>query len=213
MHVAIIMDGNGRWAHTHRLPRSAGYHAGAAAVRRVTEAAPALGIEVLTLYAFSADDWRRPRPHARARMRALSGYLGTELAAWIRQGVRVEVLGLRERLPARVRAAIELAERRTAAGTMLRLRLALDDSALDAIVLAAQHVAHGTALARGRPAPDIDLLIRTGGGQRLGDFLLWGSARARLYFTELAWPDFDRGALLAALASCGSGQRKATELL
>jgi undecaprenyl diphosphate synthase len=214
-HVAIIMDGNGRWARARGLPRSAGHRAGAAAVRRVVEAAPSHGIGVLTLYAFSSDNWKRPGPEVRALLRLLESYLRSELATCVEQGVRIEVLGRRDRLPARVRDAIGAAERTTAAGRVLRLRLAIDYSSRDAIVRAAAHAPGNRAeLARRleqaavEAVPDVDLLIRTGGEQRLSDFLLWESAYAELYFTEVAWPDFDAAALAAAVAELGRRQRR-----
>jgi undecaprenyl diphosphate synthase len=215
MHVAVIMDGNGRWAQARGLPRSAGHRAGAAAVRRVVEAAPSQGIGVLTLYAFSADNWKRPGPEVRTLLRLLESYLRTELESCVEQGVRVEVPGRRDRLPARVRDAIAAAERTTAAGTVLRLRPAIDYSSRDAIVRAAAHGPRSRAeLARqlepasDRPVPDVDLLIRTGGEQRLSDFMLWESAYAELYFTDVAWPDFDGKALAAAIAEFGRRQRR-----
>ena len=215
MHVAIIMDGNGRWAQARGLPRVAGHRAGVTAVRRVVEAAPSHGIGLLTLYAFSSDNWKRPGPEVHALMRLLETYLRTEVAACIEQGVRIEVLGRRDRLPPRVHDAIVAAECATAGGTVLRLRLAVDYSSRDAILAAASHApADRSELARrlvtswDGPAPDVDLLIRTGGEQRLSDFLLWESAYAELYFTPVAWPDFDGGALKAALAEFGRRQRR-----
>lgn len=215
MHVAIIMDGNGRWALGRGLPRTAGHAAGVSAVRRVVEAAPPQGIGVLTLYAFSSDNWKRPGPEVRALLRLLERYLRTELASCVEQGVRVEVLGRRDRLPGRVREAIAAAERATAAGTVLRLRIAIDYSSRDAIVRAAaqaprsrEELARHLEPCSDRPVPDVDLLIRTGGEQRLSDFLLWESAYAELYFTELAWPDFDAGALATAVAEFGRRQRR-----
>jgi undecaprenyl diphosphate synthase len=215
MHVAVIMDGNGRWAEARGLPRPAGHAAGVAAVRRVVEAAPAQGIGVLTLYAFSSDNWKRPGPEVAALLRLLEAYLREELAACVEKGVRVEVLGRRDRLPERVQRAIAEAERATAGGGVLRLRLAIDYSSRDALVQAAAHGPQSReALARAlqpgaeRPAPDVDLLIRTGGEQRLSDFLLWESAYAELYFTPLAWPDFDARALAAAVAEFGRRQRR-----
>jgi undecaprenyl diphosphate synthase len=214
-HVAIIMDGNGRWARGRGLPRGAGHGAGATAVRRVVEAAPSQGIGVLTLYAFSSDNWKRPGPEVRALLRLLESYLRTELATCVEQGVRIEVLGRRDRLPARVREAIVAAESTTAAGAVLRLRLAIDYSSRDAIVRAAAHAPGSRAELSRRleqasvdPVPDVDLLIRTGGEQRLSDFLLWESAYAELYFTEVAWPDFDAAALAAAVAELGRRQRR-----
>jgi undecaprenyl diphosphate synthase len=215
LHVAIIMDGNGRWARARGLPRSAGHRAGATAVRRVVEAAPSRGIGVLTLYAFSSDNWKRPGPEVRALMRLLESYLRAEAATCVEQGVRVEVVGRRDRLPGRVVEAIEAAEGMTAAGTVLRLRLAIDYSSRDAIVRAAAHgprsrseLAGLLAPASEGPVPDVDLLIRTGGEQRLSDFLLWESAYAELYFTAVAWPDFDEAALAAAMTEFGRRQRR-----
>jgi undecaprenyl diphosphate synthase len=215
LHVAIIMDGNGRWAQARGLPRSAGHRAGAGAVRRTVEAAPSQGIGVLTLYAFSSDNWKRPGPEVSALMRLLESYLRREIALCVEQGVRLEVVGRRDRLPARVLAAIDAAERATAAGTVLRLRLAIDYSSRDTIVGAAAHAprsreafARYLAPAPDRIAPDVDLLIRTGGEQRLSDFLLWESAYAELYFTDLPWPDFDAAALSAAVAEFGRRQRR-----
>jgi undecaprenyl diphosphate synthase len=215
LHVAIIMDGNGRWAQARGLPRSAGHRVGASAVRRVVEAAPSQGVGVLTLYAFSSDNWKRPRPEVHVLMRLLESYLRTELASCVEQGVRIEVLGRRDRLPARVGDAIATAERATAEGTVLRLRLAIDYSSRAALVRAAAHGPRTVAeFARQlEPAvaggvPDVDLLIRTGGEQRLSDFLLWESAYAELYFTDTAWPDFDGAALAAAVAEFGRRQRR-----
>lgn len=215
LHVAIIMDGNGRWAQNRGLPRSAGHRAGATAVRRVVETAPQQGVEVLTLYAFSSDNWKRPAPEVHALLRLLENYLRRELDSCVENGVSVEVLGRRDRLPARVREAIEAAERSTAAGRALRLRLAIDYSSREAIMRAAAHgPCNREELARGlepiaeRRVPDVDLLIRTGGEQRLSDFLLWESAYAELYFTDVAWPDFDGGSLAAAVEEFSRRQRR-----
>ena len=213
MHVAIIMDGNGRWAEARGLPRTSGHRAGATAVRRVVEAAPSQGIGVLTLYAFSSDNWKRPRPEVGALMRLLERFLRTETAACVEQGVRLAAIGRRDRLPARVQEAIAAAERATADGSVLLLRLAIDYSSRDAIVRAAAHAPRNRGeLARyldsDEPVPDVDLLIRTGGEQRLSDFLLWESAYAELYFTDVAWPDFDGAALAAAVAEFGRRQRR-----
>ncbi|HEX8172514.1 MAG TPA: di-trans,poly-cis-decaprenylcistransferase [Thermoanaerobaculia bacterium] len=212
IHAAIIMDGNGRWAEARGLARTEGHRAGAAAVRRVVEAAPRLGIAVLTLYAFSSDNWKRPRVEVGALMRLLESFLRTEAASCVEQGVRVEVLGRRDRLPPRVQDAIAAAERATAGGTLLRLRLAVDYSSRDAIVrAAAQAPRNREELARAlhaHPAPDVDLLIRTGGEQRLSDFLLWESAYAELYFTDRAWPDFDGADLAAAVAELRRRERR-----
>ena len=196
MHTAIIMDGNGRWARARGLPRTAGHRAGATAVRRVIEAAPSFGIDALTLYAVSADNWQRPRGEVQSLMRLLRVYLRDETARCIEQGVRLEVIGRRDRLSPALRAAIADAEHATSGGRTLDLRLAIDYSARDSI-------------SRGDAAlPDVDLLIRTGGEQRLSDFLLRECAYAELYFTSCMWPDFDEAALSAAIAEFGRRQRR-----
>jgi undecaprenyl diphosphate synthase len=195
-HTAVIMDGNGRWANARGMPRTEGHRAGAAAVRRTIEAAPSLGIRALTLYAFSADNWQRPRPEVQSLLRLLQAYLRDETGRCIEQGVRLEVIGRRDRLPAALRLAITAAERATSGGRTLDLRLAIDYSSRASI-------AAGEA-----PLPDVDLLIRTGGEQRLSDFLLRECAYAELYFTSCAWPDFDGDALSAAIAEYGRRQRR-----
>ena len=196
IHTAIIMDGNGRWAQARGLPRSAGHRAGATAVRRVIEAAPSLGIGALTLYAFSADNWQRPRAEVQALMRLLRTYLRVETSRCVAQGVRLMVIGRRDRLPSQLQVAIASAEHATSGGRTLDLRLAIDYSSREAI-------ARGDA-----PLPDVDLLIRTGGDQRLSDFLLRECAYAELYFTPCAWPDFDGAALAAAVAEFARRQRR-----
>ena len=214
LHVAIIMDGNGRWAQARGLPRSVGHRAGASAVRRVIEAAPAQGIDTLTLYAFSSDNWKRPAPEVHVLMRLFERHLRTEAARCVANGVRLQVIGRRDRLSARIRSAIDAAEQATAGGTVLRLRLAIDYSARDAIVQAAARAprdrAELSAFMNGgaEPAPDVDLLIRTGGEQRLSDFLLWECAYAELYFTPVAWPDFGADSLAEAVAEFGRRQRR-----
>lgn len=205
------MDGNGRWAQARGTPRTAGHRAGATAVRRVIEGAPALGIRVLTLYAFSSDNWKRPRLEVAALMRLFEQYLRTEAASCVEQGLRIDVIGRRDRLPLRVQRAIDDAEHTTAAGTTLHLRLAVDYSSRDALVRAAATAPRTRdELARalqGDAVPDVDLLIRTGGEQRLSDFLLWESAYAELYFTPLPWPEFGRDALADAVAEFARRQR------
>ncbi len=201
MHVAIIMDGNGRWANARGLPRVAGHRVGVEAVRRAVETAPGLGIKVLTLYAFSADNWRRPPREVSALMRLLGHYLAQETTRCIANGVRLEAIGRRDRLPSSVVRMIEEAESRTAAGTKLRLRLAIDYSARQAIVEAASQ-SQGAGLDEWSKhlGPDVDLLIRTSGEQRLSDFLLWESAYAEIVFTERMWPEFGPDDLAGAVA-------------
>ncbi len=195
LHVAIVMDGNGRWAVRRGLPRVAGHRTGAEAVRRTVEAAPDLGIAALTLYAFSADNWKRPPAEVAALMRLLARYLRTETPRLVENGVRLEVVGRRDRLPSPLVAAIAAAERATAPGTRLRLRLAVDYSSR-------------WAIGAGALLPDVDLLIRSGGEQRLSDFLLWECAYAELYFTATMWPDFDGAELAAAVAEFHARERR-----
>jgi undecaprenyl diphosphate synthase len=192
LHVAIIMDGNGRWALGRGLPRVAGHRAGAAAVRRVVEAAPNLGIHTLTLYAFSEDNWSRPPREVTALMKLLGRYLMEETERCVKNGVRLEAIGRRDRLPAPLVALLEESERKTARCRRLHLRLALDYSSRRKIL--------ETALRMGSTAteetfsealgPDVDLLIRTSGEQRLSDFLLWECAYAEMVFTPRMWPVF-----------------------
>jgi len=214
-HVGIIMDGNGRWAEQRRWPRVAGHPAGAASVRRVVEASPGLGIGTLTLYAFSADNWRRPRDEVRRLMALLREYLRDEVARCVQNGVRVTAIGRRDRLPPSVLAALMQAEAATAQGRRLHLRLALDYSARDAIVAAAcsdhppQTREDFARRVAGDGAPtDLDLLIRTGGEQRLSDFLLWECAYAELWFTPVCWPDFGPEHLSEAIRDFGDRERR-----
>ncbi len=201
MHVAIIMDGNGRWANARGLPRVAGHRVGVEAVRRAVEAAPGLGIKVLTLYAFSADNWRRPPREVSALMRLLGHYLTQETTRCIANGVRLEAIGRRDRLPASVVRMIEEAERKTAAGSKLRLRLAIDYSARRAIQEVASQVRGESPEEWSKLlGPDVDLLIRTSGEQRLSDFLLWESAYAEIVFTQRMWPEFGPDDLAGAVA-------------
>jgi undecaprenyl diphosphate synthase len=200
LHIGIIMDGNGRWALARGLPRVAGHRAGVEAVSRVVEAAPAAGGGILTLFAFSSDNWRRPREEVEALMRLLADYLQRETGRSIEQGVRLEVIGRRDRLDAGLRAAIERAEAATASGTRLRLRIAVDYSGRDAILAAARRVANlSRESLEDALGPPVDLLIRTGGERRLSDFLLWECAYAELIFSRRMWPDFAAEDLLGAV--------------
>jgi undecaprenyl diphosphate synthase len=208
LHTAIIMDGNGRWAEARGLPRIAGHRAGAESVRRVTEAAPDLGIRVLTLYAFSSDNWRRPEAEVAALMDLLIAHLEQETPTCIENGVRVRVIGRRDRLPREVRDAIVCAERNTACGRLLDLRIAIDYSARDAILAAASRADPTREAFSAALGPEVDLLIRTGGEQRLSDFLLWECAYAELYFTGAMWPDFGRDELARAVAEFHSRERR-----
>lgn len=219
-HVGIILDGNGRWAAARGLPRTAGHGAGVEAVRRAVTAAPGLGIGTLTLFAFSSDNWQRSPGEVRPLLQLVENYLREETVGWATTGVRVTVIGRRDRLPVALRAAIQIAESETAMGRRLHLRLAVDYSARDAILRAACRMYTATEITReafarllvgvnpeGHPAPDVDLVIRTGGEQRLSDFLLWECAYAELCFTKKVWPDFTAADLEAAMEEFQSRQR------
>jgi undecaprenyl diphosphate synthase len=216
IHAAIIMDGNGRWAAARGLPRIAGHRAGADAVRRTIEAAPSLGISILTLYAFSADNWRRPPREVGALMKLLGRYLIQERDRCIANGVRLQAIGRRDRLPQPLLNLIEQTERATAGGRKLHLRLAIDYSSRQAILdaaLAAYKTAHEaheiTAETLGRAiGPDVDVLIRTSGEQRLSDFLLWECAYAEMVFTPRMWPDFSAKDLADAVEEFRSRDRR-----
>ena len=194
------MDGNGRWATARGLPRTAGHRAGADAVRRVVERAPSLGVETLTLFAFSSDNWKRPTREVTTLMRLFHRYLASEAAALQENGVRLSVVGRRDRLAPSLVRQIVAAERLTADGRRLHLRLAVDYSARDAIK---RSVREPSSL-----GPDVDLLIRTGGERRLSDFLLWECAYAELHFIDKRWPHFDATDLEQALADFHGRQRR-----
>ncbi len=203
------MDGNGRWATARGLPRILGHRAGVEAARRVVEAAPDAGVGILTLFAFSSDNWRRPAAEVAALMRLMSSYLENETPRCVAQGVRLEVIGRRDRLCPDLCAAIVRAEAATAGGDRLWLRMAVDYSGRDAILAAARGLRElsreALELAMG---PAVDLLIRTGGERRLSDFLLWESAYAELVFTRTMWPDFAGPDLVAAVREFhGRGRR------
>ena len=230
-HLAIIMDGNGRWAERRGLERAAGHRAGAAAVRRVVEAAARAGIGWLTLYAFSTENWRRPPAEIQSLWELLRQFLLAEEANLRRQHIRLTAIGRRDRLPRAARIVLEWVERRTAAADGLHLRLALDYGAQWAIAEAARRAAQAVldgnlrpeaitpesfaqllasacgAPDAGVPAPPPDLLIRTGGEQRLSNFLLWECAYAELWFTPVLWPDFDAATLDQALCDFHQRQR------
>jgi undecaprenyl diphosphate synthase len=205
VHVAVIMDGNGRWAEARGLPRLAGHHAGAGAVRRTVEAAVSLGVGALTLYAFSSDNWKRPGAEVEGLMQLFESYLVAEMPKCIENGIRLEVIGRRDRLNPALVATIQEVERRTAGGKSLHLRIAVDYSARESIVRAASHPNTEANLAL---LPNVDLLIRTGGERRLSDFLLWESAYAELVFTSRMWPDFAREDLEAALSEFTRRERR-----
>jgi undecaprenyl diphosphate synthase len=221
LHVAIIMDGNGRWAQRRGKPRVEGHRAGARAVRRSIEAAPALGIGTLTLYAFSTENWKRPQHEVNALMTLFRRHLASETPQCVEKGIRLKVVGRRDRLDTALVAAIEQAERATAAGSRLRLRIAVDYSAQDAVLRAvtkvrasrlrrreelAQAIAEAIYDAPG--TPQVDLLIRTGAELRLSDLLGWDSGYAELIFSEKMWPDFDGEDLRAAVEEFWGRERR-----
>ncbi len=218
VHLAIIMDGNGRWATRRGLPRGAGHQVGAKAVRRVIEAAPDLGIGTLTLFAFSTDNWQRPAPEVEMLMALLRRHLRAEVPRLVEAGVRLKVIGRRDRLPAGLAGEIHAAEAASTGGRRLLLRLAIDYSSRRAMAEAAAQCvgvandadAFERAIADhfAAEAPPVDLLIRTGGEQRLSDFLLWENAYAEFCFTPTFWPDFDRADLQAALADFHRRERR-----
>ena len=220
-HVAINMDGNGRWALQRGRPREEGHVVGAGAVRRTVEAAPRLGITTLTLYAFSSDNWRRPHGEVDNLMRLFHAYLDSECDHLAECGVRFSVIGRRDRISDALRRRIAHVEASTREATVLHLRVAIDYSAREALLAAAGRVAAGVAPSRedferamfeSLHAPsgtrDVDLLIRTGGEQRLSDFLLWESAYAELFFTDVLWPDFTEADLAAAVQSFAARDRR-----
>jgi undecaprenyl diphosphate synthase len=209
LHTAIIMDGNGRWALARGLPRAAGHRAGVETVSRIVEAAPELGIGVLTLFAFSSDNWRRPSPEVDALMALLWIYLAKETPRCVENGIRMEIIGRRDRLEESLRRAIQRTEAATAHGRRLRLRMAVDYSAREAILAAAQET---TPLSReslsGALGPPVDLLIRTGGEQRLSDFLLWECAYAEFVFSRRMWPEYGADDLASAVREFRGRQRR-----
>jgi undecaprenyl diphosphate synthase len=225
MHVAIVMDGNGRWARAQGQPRLFGHREGANAVRRAVEAARREGIEVLTLFAFSGDNWKRPEEEVRGLMNLFRSFLLQEMVRCAESGVRLTVIGRRDRLSPPLLKAVEEAEFFTADGNGMLLRIAVDYSSRDAILRAARawgqfdggadsnmresfSLLMQAAMHSAIPAPDVDLLIRTGGELRLSDFMLWECAYAELVFTQKMWPEFAAEDLQSALGEFRSRQRR-----
>ncbi|MFQ5679457.1 MAG: isoprenyl transferase [Gemmatimonadota bacterium] len=214
-HVAVIMDGNGRWASDRGLPRWEGHRAGMQAVREVIEGSVQAGIQHLTLYAFSRENWERPQVEVEALMELLHEYVEREKEELCEAGVRVQVFGELDRLPPSVREAIDQLEHATEAGDVLQLHLAISYGSRSEIVRAARHLArqcvagtlvpeevdtaHFSAALYTARWPDPDLLIRTSGEHRVSNFLLWQIAYAEMYVTPILWPDFSRRHLFEAL--------------
>ena len=219
-HIAVIMDGNGRWANARGRPRTFGHASGARAVKNTVEAARRLEIEALTLYAFSSDNWQRPETEVAALMALFRRYLAAETERCVENGIRLSVIGRRDRLGSTLRRAIQASEEATAECRDMHLRVAVDYSARDLILDAASRLRGGQftrekfneAMAAVAHAPggmpDVDLLIRTGGEQRLSDFLLWECAYAELVFTPRMWPEFTARDLEAAIMEYQRRERR-----
>jgi undecaprenyl diphosphate synthase len=223
-HVAIIMDGNGRWARARDLPTLAGHRAGADVIRRHLDACRARGISALTLFAFSSENWRRPREEVRGLMALFIRYLRTEVERMRRNGVRLRIVGERSRFPPRLARLMAEAEESTAANTAITLVIAADYGGQWDIAQAARSLAEDAVAGRIDPGaidarqlearlsladlPHPDLLVRTGGDHRISNFLLWQLAYAELHFTDCYWPDFDEARFEAALADFASRERR-----
>ena len=223
-HVAVIMDGNGRWARRQRRPRIVGHREGMKSVRAVIEAAADLGIPWLTLFAFSQENWKRPRPEVEALMTLLGRYIDSERNELIEKGIRVTAIGELDRLEPSVRRELDRLIEQTAAGRSLTVTLALSYGGRTEIVEAARRIAREAAAGRLDPAgideaafasflytadmPDPDLLIRTSGEMRISNFLLWQIAYTELYVTDILWPDFGRQAFLDAIAAYQERERR-----
>ena len=220
MHVAIIMDGNGRWAVQRGLPRTAGHRAGADTVDCVVTAAAQRGVDVLTLYAFSCANWQRPRAEVRSLFGLFRRYLKEQTRRCVEQSIRLNVIGRRDRLDQGLLELIEQGEQQTAHCTGMTLRIAVDYSAQWSLMHACHasrelaHIEHDdfvrqlAAVNHSVAVGDVDLMIRTGGERRLSDFLLWESAYAELYFSARLWPDFSAEDFESALAEYSSRDRR-----
>jgi len=223
-HIAIIMDGNGRWAEERNRPRLAGHKAGVDSVRAVVEIAREIGVRYLTLYAFSTENWQRPGAEVKGLMALLRTYLESELRTMLKNDIRLFCIGQRERLPANVLSVLEQVMQETDHCREMTLNLALSYGGRDEMMRAIRKMAHKCTTGQVDPdalseemlgqyldtagQPDPDLLIRTGGEHRLSNFLLWQVSYAELYFTETKWPDFRKDQLLEAVATYGRRQRR-----
>jgi undecaprenyl diphosphate synthase len=223
-HVAIVMDGNGRWARKRHLPREAGHVAGVSAVRETVRAASDLGLENLTLFAFSSENWKRPKTEVGALMGLFRAYFRSDMDELVTRGVRVRIIGHRGRVAGDIQRMIEDAETRTVQNKGLNLTFAFDYGGQEEIANAARELARAAAEGRLDPEtitpelfatrlftsalPEPDLVIRTSGERRLSNFLLWQSAYAELLFVETLWPDFGREELASAIESFGARERR-----
>jgi len=223
-HIAIIMDGNGRWAERRHLPRSAGHEAGARSIRACVEGAIEAGVEYLTLYAFSSENWNRPPLEVAALMRLLEKFLDEKIPEMVKEGVRLCTIGQTWRLPERCQKKLTEAITATATNTRLTVVLALSYGAREEIVAAAKSLAHDVVTGKIREdeitndtfaarldtadIPDPDLLIRTSGELRISNFLLWQISYTEIYVTEKLWPDFEKADFLAALEAYSRRDRR-----
>ena len=222
-HVAIIMDGNGRWAARRGLPRTLGHREGVKALKRTVEAAPTLGIECLTVFGFSTENWRRPAEEVSELMGLVRAYVESDLARLEKEGVRLRVLGRRDNLPADIRTIVDRAESRTAHNSRFLLQVAFNYGGradlVDAAVRHARRVEAGEVAAdldeaafgdllSSAEAPPVDMIVRTSGERRLSNFLLWESAYAELVFQDVLWPDYGSAALAEAVAEYQGRQRR-----
>ncbi|WP_050661886.1 isoprenyl transferase [Roseovarius tolerans] len=223
-HVAIIMDGNGRWAQKRGRPRLFGHHAGARRVREIVESCPGLGVDYLTIFAFSTENWKRTQTEVAGLMNLFRRYIIKEMQGFVRENVRVRFIGDRYRLESRLRALMEEAEAMTAHCTRLNLTIALNYGGRDEVSRATQRLARDVAEGRLRPEdvdeetlpryldtcvlPDPDLVIRTSGEARISNFLLWQSAYAEYEFIDTLWPDFTADIFAGVLAQYGTRDRR-----
>jgi undecaprenyl diphosphate synthase len=216
-HVAIIMDGNGRWAERRGLPRAVGHREGVQALKRTVQAAPKFGIECLTVFGFSTENWRRSADEVSDLMGLVRAYVASDLARLKREGVKVRILGRRTGLPDDIAEIVERAERETAANDKFQLQVAFNYGGRADIVDAARKLAAARAeideaamdraLSTGE-GPPLDLVVRTSGEARLSNFLLWEAAYAELVFQDVLWPDYGEGPLGEAIAAFGRRDRR-----
>jgi len=223
-HVAIIMDGNGRWAQQRGRPRTFGHSKGVEAVRRVVEAAGDMGIDTLTLFSFSTENWNRPADEVGALFELMKRYVAADLKSLKQRGVRIRIIGRREDLREDLAEIVGQAEAETASNTDFNLNIAFNYGGRDEILRAAQNLARAIhagdlsvdAIDEGRFSgaldtaglPDVDLMIRTSGEQRISNFLLWQAAYAEFHFTDVLWPDFDEAELARALEAFKNRDRR-----
>ncbi|HEU0161346.1 MAG TPA: isoprenyl transferase [Rhizomicrobium sp.] len=223
-HVAIIMDGNGRWAKKRYLPREAGHYAGMGAVRETVRAACDMGLENLTLFAFSSENWKRPKTEVGALMGLFRAYFRSDMDELVERNVRMRIIGHRGRVAGDIQQMIQDSESRTAANTGLNLTFAFDYGGKEEIAATVREMARAAKEGRLDPetitpelfasrlftagTPDPDLIIRTSGEHRLSNFLLWQSAYAELLFLDTLWPDFDRAVLAGALEQFAARERR-----